>query len=301
MGPIRSLAIAAVAGSVLLGASALAACPPEGRSRASMSALADTGFALADAEERNALALALVDCLAHPDPRWRDDIAYTALATWVRQANLEPSTLLAIHGRLARRLAVTGSDRQGFRQPFAALMLAQTVAADRAKPFLDEAAIPALVDIACDWFESIRDYRGFDPQAGWRHAVAHGADLLAQLAVHPRTSSADLDRIVTALATQIAPASGHSWIHGEAERLALPLLRIAARGIYTTAQWRDWFAGIAAVPEGGNLYGSRESLARRHNLQAVLLVLYVNVNESDDADLRATLLPAVVDALRSLQ
>ena len=28
---------------------------------------------------------------------------------------------------------------------------------------------------------SVRDYRGFDAKQGWRHGVAHGADLLLQL------------------------------------------------------------------------------------------------------------------------
>lgn len=292
---LAALVLTAQAGDVS------AACPPAGRSRAAMTTLAESGFAVEDAKERNALAVELVDCLGHPDPQLRDGIAYEAFATWLREGRLETETLQSLQTRLTRQLASTTVDKAGFRQSFAALVLAALVESERRKPFLDDAALTDLVDTAADWFESIRDYRGFDARAGWRHAVAHGSDLLAQLAVHPRATNDDIDRIVGALATQVAPASGHSYIHGEPERLARPLLYIAGRHLYTTEQWNDWFAGIAAIPEDGNLFGSPTALARRHNLQALLLVLYVNASESRDEVLRASLLPAVTAALRRLQ
>ena len=280
---------------------ARAACPPAGSTRASLDALMESRFTIADDEERQRLALGLVDCLAHPDPSLRDGVAYEALSGWSRSKALTVPTLRALHDRLAAQLASRELDNAGFRQPFAALVMASVVAADRERRVLDAAAFSDLVDIAADHFESIRDYRGFDARAGWRHGIAHGADLLTQLAVHPRTSHAEIDRIVGALATQIAPASGHSYIYGEPERMALPLVYIAQRGIYTVEEWTAWFAGIADLPEDGDLHGSQATLARRHNLQALLLVLHVNASESDDQTLRTTLLPAVTASLRALQ
>ncbi len=286
---------------VFAGVEVGAACPPSGQNRASMTVLADSGFAIEEAQARNALARELVDCLGHPDPYWRDGIAYEALAGWIRAGRLEPKTLLDLHVRLSGALAAGAADRSGFRKSFSALVLASLVEADRDRAFLGDGAVGTLVGVATAWFESIRDYRGFDARTGWRHAIAHGADLLAQLAVHPRTTGDDIDRIIGALETQVAPSSGHFYVHGEPERLALPLLYIAGRNLYTTAQWQDWFAGIAAVPDDGNLFGSAPALARRHNLQALLLVLYVNASESKDPALRDALLPAVTQTLRLLQ
>lgn len=286
---------------VLAGGVACAACPPSGTTRASMTTLADAGFAIDEAPARNALARELVDCLGHPDPQWRDGIAYEALAGWIRAGLLEPETLLDLHTRLSGALDAGAADRTGFRKSFSALVLASLVEADRNRAFLGDGAVGTLVEVAATWFESIRDYRGFEARAGWRHAIAHGADLLAQLAVHPRASGDDIDRIIGALETQVAPQGGHFYIHGEPERMALPLLYIAGRNLYTTAQWRDWFTGIAAIPEHGDLYGSTVALARRHNLQALLLVLYVNASESKDPALREVLLPALTHALRLLQ
>ena len=298
---VIALVLVLVAPLILAAADARSACPPTGGTRAGMSALADSGFAIEDPARRTTLARELVDCLGHPDPFWRDRIAYEALAGWIRSGQLEAETRLALFDRLSDALANAAPDKAGFRRSFSALVLAALVEADRERAYLGDGAVAGLVDTATAWFESIRDYRGFDARAGWRHAIAHGADLLAQLAVHPRATDDDIERIVGALESQIAPASGHAYVHGEPERLALPLLYIAARNVYTTAQWQDWFSGIAAIPADGNLYGSTAALARRHNLQAVLLVLYVNASESKEAALRDVLLPAVTQSLRLLQ
>ena len=288
---------------VVMAATSLAhaACPPVGSTRASLTTLKEADFTVEDDKERQQLALDLVDCLGHPDPFLRDGVAYEALSGWAREKALAIPTLRALHQRLATQLQSRETDKAGFRQPFAALVLASVVGADRERRAIDDEAYVELVDIAAEYFESIRDFRGFDARAGWRHGIAHGADLLTQLAVHPRTSHAQVDRIIGALATQIAPASGHFYIYGEPERMALPLVYIAQRGIYSVEEWSEWFAGIADIPEGGNLYGSQATLARRHNLQALLLVLHVNASESKDEHLRATLLPAVTASLRLLQ
>ncbi len=294
-------AVLASALSVVVPMCAHGACPPAGHTRHELLALKDSGFVVTDNKARNELALALVDCLGSPDPQWRDAIAYEALAQWMRTDGLAAESLLGIHDRLRAQLASRTPDKAGFRQPFAALVLAGVVAADRERRFLDDAAFADLVEVAAAYFESIRDYRGFDARAGWRHGIAHGADLLTQLAVHPRTRRDEVGRIVDALATQIAPQSGHFYIHGEPERMALPLIYIAQRGVYTPQEWREWFAGIAAIPEEGSLYASQAGLSRRHNLQALLLVLHVNISESKDEALRANLLPVVTEALRALQ
>lgn len=285
----------------LLCSHANAACPPEGRSKAEWFALKDAGFDLDDAEQRNALALSLLECLGSSDPQWRDGIAFSALSAWIAAGALDDETLSSLHGQLLAQLDPEAAEKGGFRKSFSALLMASLVAADRDKRHLDDEAFVLTIERASTYFESISDYRGFDPRAGWRHAVAHGADLLTQLAVHPRTSTLQVDRIMAALQTQIAPESGHFYIYGEPERMALPVFHIAQRGLYSAEQWQEWFIEIAAIPEDGSLFDSQAGLSRRHNLQALLLVLHVNASEADDEVLRSSLLVAVSQMLRALQ
>lgn len=285
----------------LLCAQAHAACPPAGRSKAEWFVLKDAGFRIDDAKQRNPLALSLLDCLGSSDPQWRDGIAFSALSTWIAAGALDKQTATTIHGQLLAQLDPESADKGGFRKPFSALVLAALVAADRDKRLLDNDAFALTVERASTYFETIRDYRGYDARSGWRHAVAHGADLLTQLAVHPRTSNVQVDRIMAALETQIAPQGGHFYIYGEPERMALPVFHIAQRGLYSAEEWQEWFNAIAAIPEDGSLFDSQPGLSRRHNLQALLLILHVNASEADDDVLRSSLLVAVSQTLRALQ
>lgn len=82
----------------------------------------------------------------------------------------------------------------------------------------------------------MRDYRGFDDRQGWRHGVAHGADLLMQLSLNPAFGKPELTRIRDAVAAQVMPA-GHAYVFGEGERMAAPIVYIARRGVFTEAEW----------------------------------------------------------------
>jgi hypothetical protein len=294
-----------------------ASCPPEGKTKADLIALKDADFVLpktkdagsnkdakpdkAVKSDRDTLALALLDCLGNADPELRDDIAFEALSAWMSGKQLAKPTLLAIDERLVSRLTAKTPDKNGFLQPYAALVLAELVKADRERAFLSNEQFAQLVEAGSLYLESVRDYRGFDARAGWRHGIAHGADLLAQLVAHPRIDESQIERMLVAISAQVAPESGHFYIYGEPERLALPVMYAAQRGAISADDWRDWFTDIAAIPENGSLFASQKELARRHNLQAFLLVLYVNVSESKDEALRESLLAPVTEMLKALQ
>lgn len=280
-----------------------AMCPPEGQSRDELVAWRDKGFSLPkDAEpDLDTRALGIIDCLGSPDPVLREEIAFHALATWFESAKLKKPTVLAIEAQLLEMLVAKKDDRDGFARPYAALTLAELVKLDRRKRYLSDEQLAELIEQASLYLEQIDDYRGFDEKTGWRHGIAHGADLLNQLVMHPRVLRAGIERIVLAISSQVAPENGHFYIQGEPERLALPILYAAQRGRIPANDWREWFADIADIPEEGSLFDTQQGLARRHNLQALLLALYVNVNESDDELLHQALLDPVTEALKALQ
>src|SRR5262249_46136299 len=85
------LAIGAII--TLFTGAARAACPPHGYDRAALMALKAHEFQITDAGARNAFAAALVDCLDNPDSTLRDDIAFTALYTFMRANALTPDTM----------------------------------------------------------------------------------------------------------------------------------------------------------------------------------------------------------------
>jgi hypothetical protein len=216
-----------LAGILLAPAAGAQTCPPAGMSRDQLLELKTHEFAVADDARRQKLALDLVDCLGSTDQELRDGITYSAMSTWMRGKQLTPATVGKIMERLLAQLAPEQPDPAGVRRPFAALTLAEVVRVDRIDRFMTDSQLQHLIDVTTRYLQSIRDYRGFDEREGWRHGVAHTSDVMLQLAVNPRTSKVQLDQMLAAIATQVAPAGEHSYIYGEGDRLAQAVFYIA--------------------------------------------------------------------------
>lgn len=278
-------------------------CPPAQTDIAALRALKTAQWKLEDTAKREALAIALMPCLANPNPELRDGMAFEALSIWLRGKQLSAALQQSLFRRLLAQLQADAADTAGFAKPFAALALSELARADRITPFLSTEDRASLVDAAVLYLPSVKDYRGFTEGEGWRHGVAHGADLLMQLALNPAVDKGQLERIATAVQIQVAPANGHSYIFGESERLARPVLFAARRGLLDAAWWQAWVQAVAApapFASWDTAFASTAGLSRLHNTKAFLLALYINLQESKSEALQITLLPPVRDALLKL-
>jgi hypothetical protein len=208
---------------------AAAACPPAGISRAQLVELQAAQGEVADNTRRQALALGLVDCLGDPDPFLRDDIAFGMLESWMRSQKLDLATLRSL--RTTQLASLKRPDAAGLAQPFAAIVLGEVARADRIKPHLSAAERTELVQAGAAYRTTVRDYRGYDEKQGWRHAVAHAADLMMELALNPALGKKEQQLILGAMAAQLSGASAHSpaqfFQYGEGERLAMPVFHLA--------------------------------------------------------------------------
>jgi hypothetical protein len=276
-------------------------CPPAGTNRAALTALKAANFAIADDGRRQKLAISLLACLESPDPELRDRLGFEALSSWMRADLLTIPTRAAIRDTLVARLDSDAPDTEGFAKPFAALTLSEVARTDLVTPWLTVQQRTTLVDASARYMESIRDYRGFDDREGWRHAVAHDADLMMQLARNRALEKAQLDRLLAAIATQVAPRPGHAYVYGEPERLARPVLFIAARGLITDAERAAWFQAItdpAPNARWTDAYSSTAGLARRHDVRAFLIALTLGGSDSESPAVKAMVADALV-ALKS--
>jgi Protein of unknown function (DUF2785) len=287
----------------LITAPTLAApCPPTGQDRVALDSLKAREFAVPDDAERQALALALVPCLAHPDPQLRDGIAFEAYSTWLRAKRLDLRTRGELLQQLTAMLQPDANDRDGFRQPFAALVLSEVARTDRIEAWMTATQRNELVDQAVKYLGSVKDYRGFDQRDGWRHGVAHGSDIVTQLVLNSHVDRAGVDRLLAAVAAQVAPAGEHAYVDGESERLARAVLVAAQRGLHSTAEWEQWLLAVsrpAPLPDWGSAYRTRAGLAKRHNLMGFLNALYVNARESGNENAQR-LVPGLQAAYQSL-
>ena len=264
--------------------------PAAGQSKAALLALKAQHWELSAAQSANTLAPALLACLADPNPVLRDEIAFDAIQTWMRTNKLDAATVQAIRTRLLPELAAP--DPQGFRQPFAALVLAEVARVDRLKAILSPAERDELVQRATEYLKGVRDYRGYDEREGWRHGVAHGADLVLQLSLNPLLQRAQVLMLLSGVASQVVPPGDHAYHYGESDRLAAPVYYIARNGWLTADDWERWLMSLATrLPKGEAQ--TQASLAARHNLSAFIASLYVSVREAKEPRAELSLLPGL--------
>lgn len=242
---------------------------------------------------------ALLACLSDPDPTVRDGFAFALWSEGLRGKHL--SAALMRHAQTRLTAMLTAADTAGFARPFSALALSEVARVDRIEAFMTEPELHALAESGAAYLRGVTDYRGFVSGEGWRHGVAHGADLTLQLALNPRLSRADADLLLGAIAAQVAPAISPAYVHGEPGRLARPVLFLAKRADIDGAAWAAWFKTLH--PDGAsrwkNTYASEAGLAAVHNSTAFASAVYVSASESQDPQIRR-LAPLAVEMLKAL-
>lgn len=285
------------------GEAAHAQCPPPEWPVAELQRIKADQWKLADDVQRQALSLALMPCLAHSDPALRDGLAFEGLSALLRGKHLTEASQRAIYQAQLALLSPTAGDTHGFAKPFAALVLSEVARADRLVPFLSVAERAALVTVGTEYLASVKDYRGFATGEGWRHAVAHAADLMLQLALNPAIDAAQLQTILLAVQSQIAPPGEHFYIYGEADRLARPVLYAARRGVLDTSFWTPYIGTLASpapLKTWDDAFNSQAGLARLHNVKSFLRALEAVVRSSGDTQVQAAFATALPLALKGL-
>ena len=256
-------------------------CAPLGMDKDALSALAAEGFEVSD-ERRPALAIALLDCLAAADPQLRDGVAYGALSTWMRAGLLAEAEVRALKTQLVAILEGP-TDPPGVRKPFAALVLSEVARVDRISPYLTGTERTALAKTAATYIQGIDDYRGFEDGVGWRHAVAHGSDIVLQLALNPALTDDQAETLLAALLSQAAPLS-HSYVHGESGRIGRAVHYLALSGQIEADRFATALGSLAdpsPFPDWPSAMETEAGLAKIHNTRALARSLYVSAEASD--------------------
>ncbi|MFZ6760519.1 DUF2785 domain-containing protein [Undibacterium sp. Ji50W] len=282
-------------------ATAYADCQPNSPMHNELKALKADGWKLADDDKRQQLALSAADCLGVSNPELRDELAFDALSAWMRAEKLTVTTLTALRIRMLNAVQAPAAEETSFLRPFAILTLAELVRVDRRKPYLTAEERIDIVNAGSHYLTHLRDYRGFDEKNGWRHGIAHSADLMLQLAMNPVIEKPQHETMLAAIASQVAPST-HFYQYGEGVRLMTAVFFLAKTPSFGVRDWNVWFNKLMenSIQAGPNTQYTQARLAQRHNVSAFLLPLYFSVRENTDPALKENFLPALREALRKV-
>lgn len=246
-------------------------------------------FAPPPATSMGALLFELNGYLASPDPELRDDIAYRVLTNWLYVKRILPperrdELIDAWRKNLSREIGERGTDSV-FLRSFSALMLSVAAALDNAAPYLDAGEFDLLLESALRYLHDERDTRGFDPEKGWIHSVAHTADLLKFLGRSRHLKVKVQSAILSAIAGKLV-ALDHVLVNGEDERLARAVAAIITRPDADLASFETFLANLQPLtPDGPPTPGE---LALNQNRRHLLVSLYavLSMDERDPESLR---------------
>lgn len=284
--------------AVVLHGSAAAACPPAGLNAAALIELRESGWRVADAARRQAMAIALQDCMGDPDMLIREGFAFEALETWLRGQQIDAATLRTI--RTTQLAQLKKPDPTGFARPQAALLLAEVVGMDNRKKFLTPAERMEIVKAGTAYLNAVRDYRAFDEKNGWRHGLHSAAFLLDVMYNEPGLSRGDQREMLIAVATQLAQPSmakpSYFFHHREGEMMAALVEHLSRRKELTAEDWVEFEKSFYTPPADD----SHEVLARQHNLRSFLFPFYMALMETGTPEAKARLLPMARRQLKEL-
>ncbi len=253
-------------------------------------------------ETRQSIALNMLACLQDQDPAIRDGIVYEGLSLWLRGNALTIDTITHLFEQLTAILARDNTDTKNFEQPFAALVLSEVVRVDRITPFLSTEQREHVIQVIVTYFNDIEDYRGFNDIEGWRHAIAHSADVFLQLALNEAVNKQQLTLMLEAISGQIVAKANHFYRFGEPKRMAMPVVYVLLRGEHSESEINAYFERISApspYKDWSGVYTSEHGLAKLHNTRAFLYSVFAIIGKSNNPQLIKAQ-PALEKAIKSL-
>jgi hypothetical protein len=247
------------------------------------------------------LTAELTTMLGSTDPVERDQIAYPILATWISEGVYDDLLAGLGDGMAAGLTHGLGEEETDsvFRRSFSVLVLAECIERDNSESRLPASKILEWGDRVSGWLVRERDVRGFVPERGWAHAVAHGADAIRVLADSPHFGLNELTVLLDVVADRVVLETPAPLSSGEPDRLARATMAVLRRRLVPLRIIEPWLARItaaathAAVPEVDPYRASG-------NPEAFLRALHIQVALAPEPiDVRADLLLELVDALRT--
>jgi hypothetical protein len=259
-------------------------------------------FALPEGGSVGTLTEELFSYLGSTDTELRDLIAYETFANWLEKDHYKPEQIRGYVMRLIANMQNGLGERDTdsvFGRTFSVLFLAEIVHHNNKEPFLDKDEVQHILARALNYLEEEKDPRGYIPEKGWAHALAHTSDLLFVLANNKLLGRENLEQILQGIAFKLVAPTNCVYIHGEDDRLARAVITVYQRNL--TSQ--DWLAIIS--PERKNIWKDSYMVPSSNNAyfncRTFLRSLHLRVSQTEELEHKDHILIAIHTALQGMR
>jgi hypothetical protein len=275
---------------------------------------------------RATLTTELLGYLAGSDTELREGPAYLILSQWIDQpATYSHAERWDMATHLLHNLTIGLGEQQTdtiFLRSFSTLILVELIYHDLSEPIFSDQEVRRFFEEVLAYFAAEQDLRGYVPEKGWAHAIAHSADCFWLLARHRAIAAAELERMLEAIAEKLTAPVAHVYLADEDERLVRAVMAALQRDLLSLSFLEGWLErfshpkgriGWDETFEQGRLmevaHSPRETCAR-HNSKHFLRSLFFQLRSPGFAGMpqmgqrpavAEALLPAVEHALAQIR
>lgn len=230
-------------------------------------------FILEEHEKYVELTKIMMKNIGSLDSELRDNLIYDILSNWILEERLNEEDM--------KKILITALDDSHifykikdkdvdavYTRSFSMLIIALIIYVHRKDNFLDENEIFDLKDKILAYMENEEDLRGYVLEKGWAHSMAHGADVLDELANCICLEEKDLMDILHCIRGKMTIYS-YVYIEEENERMVNAVESVLKRRLIKEADILTWLGGFQ-IQGNSNI----EKLHSKVNCKGFLRSLY---------------------------
>ncbi len=185
--------------------------------------------------DQNKLIQSMLVHIGSVDSELRDGLIYGCFYTMIVEQDLLHPALLndtlqyCVTDLLDQGIGESESDSV-FTRTFTMLLVALILAKDNESDFIEANKIEELTHKLIAYLLAEKDVRGYVPDNGWAHSVAHVSDVIDELVKSPKFNTASFLDILRPL-WQMMLQTNYAFIHDEDERLLVPIFTMLEQGL----------------------------------------------------------------------
>lgn len=160
--------------------------------------------------------------IGSPDTKLRDELIYIGLATWIMNEKFHQAQLKQLYNKVLNDdflFYQIGKDKDDsvFTRSFSVLILPPLLEVHKKSSFLSRGDVVNGLKCVNTYIIKEQDSRGYIPEKGWAHSLAHAADALESFASLEEIEEQDLIPVLEGI--KYAISRPLPYYHGEDERL----------------------------------------------------------------------------------
>lgn len=182
------------------------------------------------------LVEAMLEHIGSPNPQLRDKLIYQGFDHLIlKEALMTNETLVNLLTRalgdefLFYEIGDVGTDHI-FKRSFSVLLIALILKKDLEHSLIPSTLLDRIRNELLLYLDLEQDVRGFVPEKGWAHSIAHTADAIDELVKNPRLNAKYFPVIFQGLINKVFTFTD-VYVAGEDERLLKPIMTMLDIGL----------------------------------------------------------------------